>query len=202
MNKNIKPMVFDLVELENKARDSSGLACYILGRSFDSQENGAEQNYEKAMYWYKRGADLNDPRAIYGVAACYHFGDGIAQDVDKAKELFIQAYEPLLELIKKEEGNPQKQAFSKFVLGAYYYFGFGNVQADKEKAFELIYASAMQGHIAGIYDLGANFYFNGVGTKKDLDLAKYYLELAAKHGLPRAKAKLEEYSKVFNEVSR
>lgn len=60
----------------------------------------------------------------------------------------------------------------------------------------------MQGHIAGIYDLGANFYFNGVGTNKDLDLAKYYLELAAKYGLPRAKAKLEEYSKVFNEVTR
>lgn len=197
MEKPNTPMIFNLDEMREKAEQGSGLACYILGRSYDSQENGAEQSFQKAMEWYSKGAELGDPRCIYGVGACYYFGDGVKQDKNKAKELFIQAYNPLLELIEIEKDNPRKQAFSKFCLGAYYYFGFGNIEKDDKKAFELIYDSAMQGHIAGIYDLGANFYYNGVGTEKNLKLAKYYLEIAMKVGLPRAKTKYEQYKSEF-----
>ena len=193
MDNTIKPMIFDLNDVKEKAEKGDKLACYILGRSYDSAENGAKQSFEKAIEWYSKGKKLGDPRCIYGVGACYHFGDGVEEDKEKAKELFIQAYNPLLELIEQEKDNPKKQAFSKFCLGAYYYFGFGNIEKDDKKAFELIYDSAMQGHIAGIYDLGANFYYNGVGTKKDLKLSKYYLEIAMRAGLPRAKVKYEQY---------
>ena len=87
---------------------------------------------------------------------------------EKAKQIHIEAYETLLELIDKEQENPRRQAFSKFCLGAYYYFGFGNIEKDDNKAFELIHDFAMQGHLPAIYDLGANFYYNGVGTEKNL----------------------------------
>lgn len=198
-----EPMLFNLKELEEKANKGNGLACYILGRSYDSEENGAIQSSEKAMYWYNKGKDLEDPRCTYGVGACYHFGDGVDKDTKKAQELFIQAYNPLLELIEQEKNNPKKQAFSKFCLGAYYYFGFGNIEKDDKKAFELIYDSAMQGHIAGIYDLGANFYYNGVGTKKDLKLSKYYLKIAMDAGLPRAKTKYLQYKEAYeNEIEK
>ena len=150
------------------------------------------------MEWYSKGQKLGDPRCIYGVGACYYFGDGVEENKEKAKELFIQAYNPLLELIEQEKDNPRKQAFSKFCLGAYYYFGFGNIEKDDNKAFKLIYDSAMQGHIAGIYDLGANFYYNGVGTSKNLKLSKYYLEIAMKAGLPRARAKYEQYKNEYD----
>lgn len=53
--KKIEPMIFDLKELENKGNSGDGLACYILGRSFDSEENGAEQSYQKALFWYQKG---------------------------------------------------------------------------------------------------------------------------------------------------
>lgn len=202
MNNSIKPMVFDLEELKKKAENGNGLACYILGRSFDSQENGAEQSFTKAMEWYSKGLELGDPRCIYGVGACYHFGDGVEQDKEKAKQLFIEAYNPLLELIESEKDTPKKQVFSKFCLGAYYYFGFGTVEKDDKKAFELIYDCAMQGHIAAIYDLGANFYHNGVGTTKDLNLSKHYLEIAMKAGLPRAKTKYMEYKDEFEIENR
>lgn len=48
MDNSIKPMTFDLKDLEGKAKNGDKLACYILGRSYDSEENGAEQSYEKA----------------------------------------------------------------------------------------------------------------------------------------------------------
>lgn len=63
----------------------------------------------------------------------------IVKKTEKAKQIHIEAYKPLLKLINEEEQNPRKQAFSKFCLGAYYYFGFGNIERDEKKAFELIH---------------------------------------------------------------
>ncbi len=108
MSNLIKPMIFDLDELKIKAENGNGLACYILGRSYDSQENGAEQSFEKAMEWYGKGQKLDDPRCIYGVGACYHFGDGVEEDKEKARQLFIEAYNPLLELIENDKDNSKK----------------------------------------------------------------------------------------------
>ena len=136
MNNTIKPIIFDLDDVRNKAENGDKFACYILGRSYDSEENGAEQSFEKAMYWYEKGKELGDPRCAYGVGACYYFGDGVEQDKDKAKQIHMEAYKSLLSLINEEQERPRRQAFSKFCLGAYYYFGFGNVERDENKAFE------------------------------------------------------------------
>lgn len=197
MNKII-PMIFNINDLEENAKKGDGLSCYILGRSYDSGENGLEQNFNKALFWYNKGKKLEDPRCIYGVGACYYFGDGVEQDKKQAYELFVKAYQPLLELIEQEKNIPNRQAFSIFCLGAYYYFGFGDIEKDDNTAFKLIYDSAMKGHIAGIYDLGANFYYNGIGTERDLEKSKFYLDLASKYGLPRAIKKLQEYKTMYN----
>lgn len=198
MNNSIKPIIFNLDDVKRKAEDGDKFACYILGRSYDSEENGAEQSFEKAMYWYEKGKELGDPRCAYGVGACYYFGDGVEQDKEKAKQIHMEAYESLLKLINEEQESPRRQAFSKFCLGAYYYFGFGNVERDENKTFELIHDCAMQGHLPAIYDLGANFYYNGVGTKKNLKLSEYYLKMAVNAGLPRAKAKFEQYKDTYD----
>ena len=201
MNKII-PMIFNINDLEENAKKGDGLSCYILGRSYDSGENGLEQNFNKALFWYNKGKKLEDPRCIYGVGACYYFGDGVKEDKNKAHELFVKAYQPLLELIEQEKNIPNRQAFSIFCLGAYYYFGFGDIEKDDNTAFKLIYDSAMKGHIAGIYDLGANFYYNGVGTERDLEKSKFYLELASNYGLPIAIKKLQEYKTIYdNEIN-
>ena len=68
----------------------------------------------------------------------------------------------------------------------------GDSVLEKECEFELIHDCAMQGHLPAIYDLGANFYYNGVGTEKNLKLSEYYLKMAVNAGLPRAKAKFEQ----------
>lgn len=202
MEQKIIPMIFNIIDLEENAKNGDGLSCYILGRSYDSGENGVKQNFKKALYWYNKGKELDDPRCIYGVGACYYFGDGVKEDKNKAYGLFIKAYQPLLKLIEQEKNIPNRQAFSMFCLGAYYYFGFGDVKKDDNIAFKFIYDSAMKGHIAGIYDLGANFYYNGVGTERDLEKSKFYLELASNYGLPRAIKKLQEYKTIYdNEIN-
>ena len=52
--------------------------------------------------------------------------------------------------------------------------------------------------LSGVYDLGANFYYNGIGTTKDLKKSKLYLEIASNFGLPRAIKKLQEYQPVYD----
>ena len=138
MEQKIIPMIFNIIDLEENAKNGDGLSCYILGRSYDSGENGVKQNFEKALYWYNKGKELDDPRCIYGVGACYYFGDGVKEDKNKAHELFVKAYQSLLELIEQEKNIPNRQAFSIFCLGAYYYFGFGDIEKNNNTAFKLM----------------------------------------------------------------
>lgn len=56
----------------------------------------------------------------------------------------------------------------------------------ESKAFEIIKECADEGHIAAIYDLGANFFFNGNGTDVNYELADSYLNIAKENGLKRA----------------
>lgn len=57
----------------------------------------------------------------------------------------------------------------------------------------------MQGHLPAIYDLGANFYYNGIGTEKNLRLSEYYLKMAVDAKLPRAKVKFKQYKDTYKD---
>ena len=57
---------------------------------------------------------------------------------------------------------------------------------DYKKAFETIKKCADKGHLPAIYDLGANFYYNGNGTEKNDKLAEYYLRIAKEAGIVKA----------------
>ena len=46
MNNSIKPIIFNLDDVKRKAEDGDKFACYILDRSYDSEENGAEQSFD------------------------------------------------------------------------------------------------------------------------------------------------------------
>lgn len=77
---------FNLKKLENQ---NVGFAYYILGRSYDLEENGAKQDYNKALYYYQKWFDLDYPLCIYSLGISYELGLGevIEIDKDKAKSL-------------------------------------------------------------------------------------------------------------------
>lgn len=181
----MKVMKFDLNELEHQ---NTGFTYYLLGRSYDLEENSAEQDYNKALYFYQKGFDDNYPLCIYSLGISYELGLGELLEVnkDKAKELLNNAYPKIINLINDSNISEVERLYAKFVTGAYYYFGLGNIEKDYHKAFEIIKECADKGHIAAIYDLGANFYFNGIGTDVNYELADYYLNIAKENGLKRA----------------
>ena len=176
---------FDLKELE---KIDSGFAYYLIGRSYDLEENVAIQDYSKALLYYQKGFDINYPLCINSLGISYELGLGdlLPIDNEKAKELLKKAYPRIIEIIDNPNTPDVERLYAKFVTGAYYYFGLGDIKKDYEKAFNIIKECAEEGHIAAIYDLGANFYYNGNGTEVNLDLANYYLTIAKDNGLPRA----------------
>lgn len=176
---------FDLNELEHQ---NTGFAYYLLGRSYDLEENDAEQDYNKALYFYQKGFDIDYPLCIYSLGISYELGlrEVLKVDKDKAKKLLTNAFPKIIELINNPNVTEIERIYARFVTGAYYYFGLGEVEKDYSKAFEIIKECADEGHIAAIYDLGANFYFNGNGTEINYDLANHYLNIAKESNLKRA----------------
>lgn len=175
-------------DLERLKHQNTGFAYYLLGRSYDLEENGTEQDYDKALYYYQKGFDIDYPLCTYSLGISYELGLGEVLEVDKykGKKLLTDAYPKITELINNPNTPETERIYAEFVTGAYYYFGLGEVEKDYSKAFEIIRECANKGHIAAIYDLGANFYFNGNGTDVNYELADYYLNIARENGLKRA----------------
>lgn len=186
---------FDIRSLESQ---NTGFSYYLLGRSYDLEENGVEQDYQKAFYYYQKGFDIDYPLCTYSLGISYELGLGDVLEMDsrKAYELLKDAYPKILALIDCPTTDKIERIYAKFVTGAYYYFGLGDVEKDYEKAFQIIKECADEGHIAAIYDLGANFYFHGNGTDISYELAEYYLNIAKENGLKRAIALSDARSKI------
>ena len=183
---------FDLKQLKEK---EDGFSYYILGRSFDLEENGANQDYDKALEYYKKGIELNYSLCTYSLGISYKFGlgDALAIDEQKGDKLLTEAYPKIIQLVNSQDTDEIEKVYTKFVTGAYYYCGLGETEENHKEAFEVIKDCADKGHIAAIYDLGANFYYNGNGTDRNHRLAENYLNIARKAGLKRAIEKYEEY---------
>ncbi len=183
---------FDLEELK---KNLNGFSCYILGRSYDLEENGVTEDFKKALKYYNEGMNLNCPLCEYslGISLILGLGDILQIDKEKGTKLLIDAYPKIINLINNQELSKEERLYAKFVTGAYHYYGLGNVEKDDKKAFDIIQECANEGHIAAIYDLGANFYYNGNGTDKNIQLSEKYLKIAKDAGLKRAIEKYDEY---------
>ncbi len=181
----MKVIKFNLKEIENI---ETGFAYYLLGRSYDLEENGVKQDYAKALHFYQKGFEIGYPLCIYSLGISYEFGLGeiLKKDMNYAKKKLSEAYPKIIELVNNPIISSIEKMYAEFVIGAYYYFGFGDIKQDYTKAFEIIKKCADKGHIAAIYDLGANFYYNGKGTDINHELADYYLDIAVENNLSRA----------------
>lgn len=189
----MKIIKFDLNEIKQRM---DGFSYYILGRSYDLEENGVNQDYSVALDYYQKGNELEHPLCAYSLGISYilGLGDALPIDEEKGNKLLIAAYPRIIQLIDSQYTDEIERIYAKFVLGAYHYFGLGDIEKDYKQAFKIIKECAEKGHIAAIFDLGANFYYNGNGTEKNQKLSEYYLRIAKQAGLKRAINKYKEYN--------
>jgi len=110
----------DINETIEKANAGDESAQFVLGTAYYLGLNGAEQDYEKAFYWWKKAAEQGNPDAQISMGFCYYGGKGIEQSNSKAFYWWKKA---------AEQGNPEAQV----QLGLCYSGGIG-VEKSKSKA--------------------------------------------------------------------
>ena len=107
--------------LEELKKNLNGFSCYILGRSYDLEENGVTQDYNKALEYYNEGLNLGYPLCEYslGISLMFGLGDVLLEDQNKGTELLIDAFPKILDMINNENLSSVERLYAKFVTGAY-----------------------------------------------------------------------------------
>ena len=115
------------------------------------------ENTKKAIEYYQKASDLNNPYAITNLGSMYLNGEGVKQDINKASELFLKG---------GENGDPTGYAN----LGVIYH-----EKQDMTKAIKYYQKAADMGNYIGIINLAIIYQSSNNGLK-----AIEYYERAAK----------------------
>lgn len=93
---------FNLDDLE---KQETGFSYYLLGRSYDLEENDATQDYNKALEYYLKGLNIDYPLCTYSLGISYELGLGELLEIDKnkAKDLLNRTYPKIIELINNPD---------------------------------------------------------------------------------------------------
>ena len=142
--------------------------CYYFGE-------GVEQDYAKAVRWYRKAAEQGNTTAQNILGWCYEIGRGVEQDLEEAVNWFRKA---------AIQGNAKAQ----YYLGLCYGAGDG-VERDYSEAVKWFKKSAEQGNADGQCNLGC-MYRMGRGVTKDEEEAKKWFKKSAEQGNERAKFQL------------
>ena len=159
-----------------------------LTNPYDSPENfreagnryytgdGAVQNLEEAIYYFRKAAEQGDTTAQFWLGYCYNNGHGVKKDMNKAAQWYEQA---------ANYGNADAQCN----LGYCYYTGDG-VEQDDNKAVYWFERAAKQGQMQAQSWLGY-CYGAGRGAKQNFAKAIEWYKKAAKQGDEYAQNKLD-----------
>ena len=108
-------------QIKSWAESGNPQAQHQLGSSYYYGENGFNQDYKKAFYWYNEAAKQNYSDAFCDLGNCFSHGLGVTQDISEAAYWFRKGAEA-------GDGNAQNN------LGNCYVRGEGITQ-NNEKAF-------------------------------------------------------------------
>lgn len=73
------------------SNDDNGYAYFMLGEICCSNIEG-NIDYNEAVYWYKKSAELGYRAAYYQLGDCYKYGSGVKADIEKSQEYYIEAF--------------------------------------------------------------------------------------------------------------
>ena len=164
MNMNMAKYRQKLPELIEQAKSGSTEKQFQLGMLYAAGIEG-KPNYEKAIYWYRKVAELDVPD-VYGLlAVMYAEGLGARQDfVEAGRWAFKSA--------------GKGQALGEVILGAFYEEGAG-LKRDYKKALDWYTKAARSSSNMGAqYRIGM-LYLEGKGVKQDKVQALDWLAKAA-----------------------
>lgn len=155
---------------------------YFLKAEFFATGNNGKtaKNWNLAIEYYRKAAELGNPDAQYHLALCYEYGDGVTTDMVQAVKWYRKA---------AEQGNPDAQ----FNLAVCYVNGNG-ITTNMVQAVKWFRKAAEQGNPDAQYRL-ALCYENGDGLTRDVAQAINWYRKAAEQGSENALKALENMEK-------
>ena len=138
-----------------------------------------QNNYQEAVIWYRKAAELGYAKAQHQLGWCYENGRGVTKDYYEAFKLYSKAAE-------------QGYAYSQCGLGVCYERGYG-VTKDYYEAVKWYKKSAEQGNPSAQYGLGWCYYYDR-GVSQNKQEAKRWIQKAADQGNQQAKDFLKNNS--------
>lgn len=152
----------ELVATYEKA--ARGEAKEIIQLATHYRELGYE---EQAFVWYRLGAQMDHPEAIYWMSNYIYIGEIVVQDLQAVFEGYARA---------AELGHPDglNNLADMYLRGEY-------VQQDDEQAFNLFMEAAKLGVPESMYTIGY-MYGHGRGVQKDEEQSAYWYLQSALNG--------------------
>lgn len=146
-------------DLLRYVKAGDGISAYELGNMYYGGK-GVEQDYNRALEWYLKGAELGCPGYMYYWIGCmYEDGKGCEKNAEKTIEYYMK-------------GVKHRSAESARNLGRLYYNGIW-VEKDYMKAL-FWYLKAEELGYKKAFDKIGFMYEHGQGCKKDMAKAEEY----------------------------
>lgn len=128
---------------------------------------GTKQDYNDALYFYRKSADLGNSIGQNNLGLMYLFGKGITKNYNEALKWFIKSAE-------------QDNSDGQVNLGYMYEMGYA-VEKDFDEAVKWYVKSAKQGNAFGQHNIG-NLYLYGLGVNKDYIKARNWIRKSVNQG--------------------
>lgn len=162
---NVSDKKDDFADLLNHAEQGDVESIYKVGDAY-FYGNGVEQNYKKAVLWYKKASKLGHAGAQCSLGYCFEYGYGVEKNRYEAFEWYEKS---------AKNGNKYAQCNLGYCLE-----NREGCKKNKEEALVWYQRSADQGHERAIEALARCYEF-GIGVKKNYDEAfKWYCQLIDK----------------------
>jgi TPR repeat protein/serine/threonine protein kinase len=188
--------------LEKKSDADIAISYYNRGVEY-ANGSGVPQNYEEALKWYRKAAELGQLDAMNNIGVCYADGQGVPKDLEESVKWYRKAAEQGSAIAQRNVGLAylngegvsknaktavgwykksamQGDADAQYILGLSYTEGEG-VAANSAEAVKWYQEAASQGHSESQNELGL-CYENGKGVAKDLFEAVKWYQKSAEQG--------------------
>lgn len=114
------------IKLLDEAAKENPQAMYLLGALYEAGK-GVDKNMAEAVAWMRKGAEAGYGPAECALADMYYEGRGVEQSYEKGVEWYAKA---------EAQGRLSENAAKRYA--ACYENGWGGLEADKEKAADLL----------------------------------------------------------------
>jgi TPR repeat protein len=146
-------------------------AQYRLGRMYERADR-MPKDMAKALYWYSKAAEQDQPQAIQTLAELYFYGVEVERKPRIAYTLFLKSAE-------------FKNVEAYYCLGEMYFAGQG-VDRDYNKAYSWYKKAADEGNLAKAQFKVGQLLFEGEFVKQDKAMGINYIKMAFQNGYPKA----------------